>query len=70
MCLVMETPDPDWKNRINLAHEVASYLATPTRSVYLNMAALTDLDQNLVDHNELIFSPPAADTAMPCSTKV
>jgi len=67
--LVMEPPDPDWKNRINLAHEVASYLAAPTRSVYLNMAALTDLDQNLVDHNEMIFSPPAADTAIPAPQK-
>jgi hypothetical protein len=63
--LVMVTPDPDWKNRVNLAHEVASYLVAPTRPVYLNMEALTDLDQHLEDHNELIFSPPAEDTPIP-----
>jgi len=63
--LVMVTPDPDWKSRVTMAHEVASYLVVPTRLVYLNMEALTDLDQHLLDHNILIFSPPAEDTIIP-----
>jgi hypothetical protein len=63
--LVMVTPDPDWKNRVNLAHEVASYLVAPSRPACLGMEALIDLDLNLVDHNELIFSPPTEDTAIP-----
>ncbi|OGO66025.1 MAG: hypothetical protein A2030_04720 [Chloroflexi bacterium RBG_19FT_COMBO_50_10] len=63
--LVMETPDPDWKSRVNMAHEVASYLVAPGRPACLNMEALSDLDRNLVDRNVLTFDSPPADLAIP-----
>lgn len=62
--LVMETPDPNWKDRIRLAHEVASYLVSPTRPVYLDVESLVDLDPNLVDQNVLRYAPPPADLAV------
>lgn len=67
--LVMATPDPDWKARMNLAHEVASYLATSTRPAYLDMPALTDLDPHLVDRNVLALDPPPADVVIPAAQK-
>ena len=42
--VVMKTPDPNYKNRLNAAHEVASYLVAPDRPARLGMEALTDLD--------------------------
>lgn len=63
--LVMATPDPNWKARVNGAHEVASYLVTPDRPAYLNIEALTDLDKNLVDRNVLTIDPPPSDVPIP-----
>lgn len=63
--LVMATPDPNWKARVNGAHEVASYLVAPDRPAYLNMEALTDLDKNLVDRNVLTIDPPPSDVPIP-----
>jgi len=63
--LVMETPDPNWKARVNGAHEVASYLVAPNQPAYLSMDALTDLDRNLADRNVLTFDPPPASKAIP-----
>ena len=63
--LVMETPDPNWKTRVNGAHEVASYLVAPNRPAYLSMKALTDLDRNLADRNVLTFAPPPAGASIP-----
>ncbi len=63
--LLMQTPDPNWKSRVNMAHEVASYLAAPNRPANLDMEALTDLDRNLVDRNVLTYDSPPADLASP-----
>lgn len=63
--LVMVTPDPDWKTRVNLAHEAASYLVRPDKPAYLQMDALIDLDPSLVDHNVLTFDPPSAELTIP-----
>ena len=63
--LLMQTPDPNWKSRVNMAHEVASYLVAPNRPANLDMEALTDLDRNLVDRNVLTFDPPPADLSIP-----
>lgn len=65
--LVMATPDPDWKVRLNGAHEAASYLVAPNRPVSLGMEALTDLDQNLEDRNILTFNPPPTDVSIPAA---
>src|SRR4030042_6866696 len=40
--LVMTTPDPNWKTRVNAAHEGASYLVAPYRTEYLSMEELTE----------------------------
>jgi hypothetical protein len=63
--LVMLTPDPNWKSRVNMAHEAASYLVSSSRPLYLNMDALTDLDSNLVDKNVLTFDPPSENVPIP-----
>jgi len=63
--LVMETPDPNWKSRVNMAHEVASYLVAPDRPAYLDMNALTDLDHNLADRNVLELNLPPPDVGIP-----
>jgi hypothetical protein len=63
--LVMQTPDPIWKSRVGMAHEVASYLVSPSRPLYLNMDALTDLDRNLVDKSVLAFDPPPENVTIP-----
>jgi hypothetical protein len=63
--LVMKTPDPNWKARVNGAHEVASYLVAPNRPAYLNMEALTDLDRDLEDRNVLTSDPPAENVPSP-----
>jgi hypothetical protein len=63
--LVMQTPDPNWKSRVSMAHEVASFQVVSNRPVYLGIEALTDLDHNLVDQNILTFDPPATDLAIP-----
>jgi hypothetical protein len=65
--LVMETPDPNWKSRVNMAHEVASYLVVPDRPTILDMEKLTDLDRNLVDRNVLELNPPPADVVIPAA---
>jgi hypothetical protein len=65
--LVMKTPDPNWKARVNGAHEVASYLVAPDRPAYLNMEALTDLDQDLEDRNVLTLDPPADNVTIPAA---
>ncbi len=67
--LVVATPDANWKNRVNLAHEAASYLSAPERPAILDIAALIDLDPSLVDHNVLSSSPPAADIAIPATQR-
>ena len=36
--LVMTTPDPNWKRRVNGAHEAASYLAAPDHPITLDIA--------------------------------
>ncbi len=63
--LVMITPDPNWKGRVNGAHEAASYLVAPNHPVTLNMQALTDLDKNLEDRNVLSSDPPPNDAPIP-----
>ena len=63
--LVMTTPDPNWKNRVNGAHEVASYLVAPERPANLDMDALAELDRDLEDKNVLSFDPPPEDLATP-----
>ena len=63
--LVMMTPDPNWKNRVNGAHEAASYLAAPNHPVNLGMEALTDLDKNLADRNVLSSDPPPENLIVP-----
>jgi hypothetical protein len=65
--LVMATPDPDWKARVNGAHEVASYLVAPDKPAYLSMEALADLDPNLADRNVLTFGPPPIDVSIPAA---
>jgi hypothetical protein len=65
--LVMVTPDPNWRTRVNAAHEVASYLVTPDQPVYLGMEALTDLDHDLQDRNVLASEPPAEDIPIPAA---
>jgi hypothetical protein len=63
--LLMQTPDPNWKSRVNMAHEVASYLVAPNRPANLDMEALADLDRTLVDRNVLTYASPPADLASP-----
>jgi hypothetical protein len=63
--LVMVTPDPNWKARVNGAHEVASYLVAPDRPASLNIEALTDLDRSLADRNVLTYDPPSANVIIP-----
>lgn len=63
--LIMEKPDLNWKDRVRLAHEVASYLVSPTRPVYLDVESLVDLDSNLVDQNVLRYDRPPVDLAVP-----
>ena len=63
--LVMQTPDPNWKTRVDMAHEAASYLVSSSRPLYLNMDALTDLDSNLVDRSVLAFDPPPENVTIP-----
>jgi hypothetical protein len=63
--LVMKTPDPNYNNRLNGAHEVASYLVAPDRPASLGMQALTDLDRDLVDKNVWSSSPPPGNTPIP-----
>lgn len=63
--LVMTTPDPNWENRVNSAHEVASYLATSDRAVILKMEALADLDHSLKDQNVSSDELPPANTTIP-----
>jgi hypothetical protein len=65
--LVMTTPDPNWKGRVNGAHEAASYLVAPNHPVTLNMQALTDLDKNLEDRNVLSSDPPPEDAPIPAT---
>jgi hypothetical protein len=65
--LVMATPDPNWKARVNGAHEVASYLVAPDKPAYLSMEALADLDPNLADQNVLTFDPPPIDVSIPAA---
>ncbi len=65
--LVMVTPDPEWKLRLGLAHEVASFLAAPQRPASLSIEALVDLDKNLVDQNVLTYYPPPKNLAIPAS---
>jgi hypothetical protein len=63
--LVMQTPDPNWKSRVGMAHEAASYLVSSNRPLYLNMDALSDLDSNLVDQKVLIINPPPGNATIP-----
>ncbi len=63
--LVMTTPDPHWKSRVNGAHEAASYLAAPGRPISLSMEALSDLDKRLVDRNVLSSYPPPENLPVP-----
>ena len=63
--LVMTTPDPNWKNRVNGAHEVASYLVAPDRPAVLGIEALAELDRDLEDKNVLSFDPPPEEVAIP-----
>jgi hypothetical protein len=65
--LVMETPDPDWKTRLSMAHEVASYLVRPDlgEALLLDLAALRDLDASLSDPNVSSYNPPASDALLP-----
>jgi len=63
--LVMQTPDPNWKSRVDMAHEAASYLVSSSRPLYLNMDALTDLDRNLVDKSVPAFDPPPQNVTTP-----
>ena len=63
--LIMQTPDPNWKARVNVAHEVASYLVAPTKPATLNMEALSDLDPSLVDQNVSSIEPPPTDMTIP-----
>ena len=65
--LVIKTPDPNYKNRVNGAHEVASYLVAPDRPANLGMEALTDLDRDLEDRNMLSFDPPPANVPIPAA---
>jgi hypothetical protein len=65
--LVMTTPDPNWKARVNGAHEAASFIAVPGRQANLDMPALTDLDKNLVDRNVLSGDPPLENTPVPAA---
>ena len=48
-----------------MAHEVASYQASPGRTLYLGMEALVDLDHNLVDRNVLSIEPPMENVSIP-----
>jgi len=67
--LVMETPDPNWERRVDMAHEVASYLAVAgTRQILsLEMETLIDLDPALQDPNVLDISPPDPNLTIPSS---
>jgi hypothetical protein len=67
--LVMATPDPNWKARVNIAHEVASYLVAPNRPAKLSVEALIDLDRNLVDRNVLTLTPPPTAVSIPTEQK-
>jgi hypothetical protein len=63
--LVMQTPDPNWKSRVGMAHEAASYFVSSNRPLYLTMDALSDLDSNLVDQKALTFKPPPDNATIP-----
>jgi hypothetical protein len=63
--LVMVTPDPDWKNRVNLAHEAAAYLVLPERPAALIIEALVDLDEHLVDRNVFASGPSTDSLSIP-----
>jgi hypothetical protein len=63
--LVMVTPAPNWKARVNMAHEVASYLVAKDKPAILDMQALADLDLSLVDRNALSPYPPPTDRKVP-----
>jgi hypothetical protein len=65
--LVMTTPDPNWKRRVDGAHEAASYLAAPGRTVTLDMVSLSDLDKRLVDRNVLSSDPPPENLPVPAA---
>lgn len=65
--LVMDTPDPMWRERVELAHEVASYFAAPNHPAHLDMPALADLDHALEDRNVLAAAPPPPGTAVPAA---
>ena len=65
--LVMKTPDPNYKNRVNGAHEVASYLVAPDRPANLGMEALTDLDRDLEDKNVSSINPPPVNVPIPAT---
>ena len=65
--LVMETPDPNYAARINMAHEAASYLLRPDlgETLALDLKALRDLDNSLVNQNTSSYNPPPANTPLP-----
>lgn len=65
--LVMATPDPGWKGRVNGAHEAASYLVAPDQPADLNIEALADLDPNLLDRNVLSSDPPPVEVSIPAA---
>ncbi len=67
--LVMATPDPGWKDWVDLAHEAAAYLALPERPAALSMEALVDLDKSLVDQNVLTFELPPEGLAIPSAQR-
>lgn len=64
------TSDPAYDARLRYAHEVASYLvpAQGSRSLTLDMRALTDLDSDLQDRNRLEETrPEKAQVDLPAS---
>jgi hypothetical protein len=65
--LVMATPDPLYEQRVNLAHEVASYLvvAGTRQSLSLPIEALLDLDAGLQDPNVRSINPPDPAALLP-----
>ncbi len=65
--LVMVTPDPLWKERVGMAHEVASFLVKAQAARLLAVDALADLDPALKDNNVVSSSPPPAGTAIPAA---
>jgi hypothetical protein len=65
--LVMKTPDPEYKARLNGAHEVASYLVALDRPANLGMEALINLDRDLEDRNVLNIDPPLVNVSIPAT---